>query len=181
MTSPLPFFPETSWIYAQEILLKGSLPEHALTKARESWQGGDFRRGECEEEYMQRCFGDTDPIGPEFQRLAEEVFGPLLHNWGATPTHDQRSDTSSWEQREGPPFRTLRSASWIVLTFSKCPLSGSFMVFGNMVIRSFWPLPSLTMCHVMIRVIERRKIFIMPIIARFYGILIKMYAYAFGS
>lgn len=77
LTDPLRFFPKSSWDYADFILRKNKSEEEALRKARSTWKGNDFSRGECEDVYHQLCFGNTDPLDSEFQRIAVEVFGPI--------------------------------------------------------------------------------------------------------
>jgi exodeoxyribonuclease V gamma subunit len=75
---PIPFFPRSSWTYARLVLEKGSPEGEALRKVSEAWAGDDYRRGEREDPYYHLCFRDTDPLDDEFQRLAVDVFGPLL-------------------------------------------------------------------------------------------------------
>jgi exodeoxyribonuclease V gamma subunit len=75
---PLPFFPRASWAYARLVLEKGSPEGEALRKVSEAWAGDDYRRGELEDPYYHLCFRDTDPLDDEFQRLAVDVFEPLL-------------------------------------------------------------------------------------------------------
>lgn len=78
LVKPLHFFPESSWKYAHMHLEKNKPDEDALGSARQTWTGGDFSRGECEDAYYELCFRGTDPIDAEFQRNAEEVFAPFL-------------------------------------------------------------------------------------------------------
>jgi exodeoxyribonuclease V gamma subunit len=70
MTRPLRFFPETSW----------ALVKAGLTKAEAAWQGDQWRSlpGERDNQAVAFCFGDEEPWGEEFSRLAERVYGPLL-------------------------------------------------------------------------------------------------------
>jgi exodeoxyribonuclease V gamma subunit len=78
LTRPLHFFPESSWVFAQETLGKKGSPDKAVLKARNLWKGSAYHRGECEDAYYQLCFRNIEPTNGEFQRLAEEIFGPLL-------------------------------------------------------------------------------------------------------
>jgi exodeoxyribonuclease V gamma subunit len=78
LVKPLHFFPESSWVYAHTRLGKNKPHGDAVEKARSNWMGSDFSRGECEDAYYELCFGNTDPIDSEFQRIAEEVFTPFL-------------------------------------------------------------------------------------------------------
>ena len=52
--------------------------EEALQRARGIWAGNEYARGENRDEYYELCFRDTDPLDTEFEKLAEQVFGPLL-------------------------------------------------------------------------------------------------------
>ena len=70
MKRPLPFFPETSWLFLKE----------GLQKAETSWRG-DQRRGfpgECDNQAVSLCFGGEEPWGEEFSALAERIYGPLI-------------------------------------------------------------------------------------------------------
>ena len=78
MRRPLPFFLESAFQYAQNILEKGKHEETALNDARFTWRGNDYMRGECEEVHYQSCFGDKDPFDEQFQSLALEILEPLL-------------------------------------------------------------------------------------------------------
>jgi len=79
---PLFFFPETSWAFADR-MKKGAErsaaeEEAALDAARTAWEGGDFLLGEGNDGYNRLLFGDSDPLGREFQETALTVYGPLL-------------------------------------------------------------------------------------------------------
>ena len=76
---PLHFFPQSSLEYAQHLLKDGNSID-ALLKARNKWRGDDFNWGECEDDYYQLCFRNTDPLDSEFQDISEEVFVTLLRN-----------------------------------------------------------------------------------------------------
>jgi exodeoxyribonuclease V gamma subunit len=78
LVTPIHFFPESSWLYADLVLEKQMLEDIAMSKARKTWTGGDFKRGESEDAYFTLCFADTDPIDPDFQDMAIEVFGRML-------------------------------------------------------------------------------------------------------
>jgi exodeoxyribonuclease V gamma subunit len=76
---PLHFFPQSSLEYTQHLLKDGNSID-ALFKARNKWRGDHFNWGECEEDYYQLCFRNTDPLDSEFQDISEEVFVTLLRN-----------------------------------------------------------------------------------------------------
>ena len=78
LRSPLHFFPESSWVYAQARLSKEKSPDASLEKAREVWEGGGWSRGEAEDLSYQLCFGKQDPLDPAFKEITVEVFEPLL-------------------------------------------------------------------------------------------------------
>lgn len=78
LSSPLPFFPDTSLAYAAELTANPENRRKALQSARESWQGNAYQDGEREDPCRRYCFGATDPLDEEFEGLAMEVFAPLL-------------------------------------------------------------------------------------------------------
>jgi exodeoxyribonuclease V gamma subunit len=75
---PIPFFPRTSWAYAEK-MLKSQDHGWALSEARKTWQP-EYKdaRGEKEDPYFSLCFREPDPLNEEFASLAMEVFGPIL-------------------------------------------------------------------------------------------------------
>lgn len=80
LMKPLHFFPESSWEYAQTVLEKDRSWEYALVKARNVWNGNEFRDGEGDDPYCHLCFKGTDPLDEEFQLISEKVLGRLLSN-----------------------------------------------------------------------------------------------------
>ncbi len=78
LRKPLHFFPESSYEY---ILKLKKSPEDALRSAQKKWEVNrywDGGKGESEDVYFQLCFGKRNPLDAEFQRIAAEVFEPLL-------------------------------------------------------------------------------------------------------
>ncbi|HEX4083415.1 MAG TPA: exodeoxyribonuclease V subunit gamma, partial [Chthoniobacteraceae bacterium] len=82
LARPIHFFPVSSHAYALALIKPSprakSLP---LDKARTAWHGNEFNnRGERKEDegYFDFCFGDSDPLDAEFERLALAVFEPVL-------------------------------------------------------------------------------------------------------
>lgn len=71
LRTPLRFFPRTAAAYAR----KGE-----LASARTVWEGEWFP--ERDDPYYELCFGGTDPLGAEFERLARAVFEPLNSHRG---------------------------------------------------------------------------------------------------
>ncbi|MDY6989008.1 MAG: exodeoxyribonuclease V subunit gamma [Thermodesulfobacteriota bacterium] len=78
LKTPLHFSPESSWAYADRRLKKQAAPDDALHRARSVWLGGDYSRGEGEDDYYRLCFRATDLLDRNFQHTAELIFGPLL-------------------------------------------------------------------------------------------------------
>ena len=74
---PIPFFPQTSLIYAKTI--NENKADQAMMNAERSWAGNEYNRGDCEDQYYQACFGKAAPFGDEFEQLAFDVFNPLLN------------------------------------------------------------------------------------------------------
>ncbi|MCX5856582.1 MAG: exodeoxyribonuclease V subunit gamma, partial [Deltaproteobacteria bacterium] len=80
LSIPLKFFPESSWIFAEQVLMKGKDAAEALRTVRTVWTGSDYGRGESEDPYYQRCVDDRDPLGEEFQQLSVLVYEPLFQH-----------------------------------------------------------------------------------------------------
>jgi exodeoxyribonuclease V gamma subunit len=77
---PLPLFPESSWAYASATLKQSRPPQEGLVRARRTYEGTDFSRGEGEDPYYGVCFRDKDPMNGAFVKIAEEVFAPILEH-----------------------------------------------------------------------------------------------------
>jgi exodeoxyribonuclease V gamma subunit len=80
LSEALHFFPESSYEFVQQLLLKDRSPQKALRLAQQKWNGTDYYRGESEDPYYHLCFRRTDPIGDSFQKIAKKVFGPILEH-----------------------------------------------------------------------------------------------------
>ena len=78
LISPLHFFPESSWTYAELRLGKEKSGEAALEQARKTWEGDGWVRGEAKDPYYQLCFRGRDPLDEAFEAIAVEVFEPML-------------------------------------------------------------------------------------------------------
>ena len=82
LATPLKFFPQTSWAYADAALKQegGRSRQEPIGVARLKWEGNPHRKtpGECEDPYFDLCFRNTDPLDEEFQQTARAVFEPLL-------------------------------------------------------------------------------------------------------
>lgn len=78
LTLPLPFFPETSLVYAAEIIEKDRAMESALNAALKNWIGNDYHPGEYDDPYFKRCFESGNALNERFQQTALAVFAPLL-------------------------------------------------------------------------------------------------------
>jgi exodeoxyribonuclease V gamma subunit len=76
----VPFLPRSAWAYAAVRWGGGKDPSRsrALAQARKEWEGNDRRPGEGADPWFAHAFGETDPLGEEFEALAERVFRPLL-------------------------------------------------------------------------------------------------------
>jgi exodeoxyribonuclease V gamma subunit len=73
----LPFYPETAWAW------------QARKNWRREWEGDRYhgKPGERDDDYIRLALRDKvhdgdDPLGPEFQQLAERVFAPLMNRVG---------------------------------------------------------------------------------------------------
>jgi exodeoxyribonuclease V gamma subunit len=81
LTAPLPFFPITSWRYAEARVQKGKSRLAALEEARRSWQTSDFITGEADEPHYQLAFRGADPLDDAFEDLALEVYVPVFEHF----------------------------------------------------------------------------------------------------
>lgn len=80
LSEPIHFFPESSFIYGRSVLVRHKEPDDAVETARKKWEGNEFSRGESDDPHYQLCFSRTDPIDDAFEKIALEIFGPLLEN-----------------------------------------------------------------------------------------------------
>jgi exodeoxyribonuclease V gamma subunit len=80
LSQPLKFFPESSWAYAEAVLIKGKSKDAGIEEARKVWEGSEFseRPGERDDPYFSLCFRNADPLDAEFQGIADDVFAPLF-------------------------------------------------------------------------------------------------------
>lgn len=87
LSRPLPFFPKTSFCYADcrlhppkklagacETAIRGN----ALDKALGQWAGSDFNAGECRNGYYHAVYLGTNPLDEAFESLALDLMGPML-------------------------------------------------------------------------------------------------------
>jgi exodeoxyribonuclease V gamma subunit len=84
---PLPFFPESAWVYATERIERKTEPEQALHKARGRWEGDRYNRGERQDPYYQQCFRVRDCLDEAFERITEEIFAPMMAHMDKTAGH----------------------------------------------------------------------------------------------
>lgn len=78
MSKPLPFFPELSYDFAQRVLIKKQADPIALMAVRKKWIGSDYARGVSEDQYYDICFRGIEPLDDSFEKMARDVFAPLL-------------------------------------------------------------------------------------------------------
>lgn len=76
-SAPLAFFPETSWAFAAALDRTGREAE-AMRAARRAWQDDYLGRGEAFDPSVRIAWRGRDPLGPDFQGLAVEIFAPLI-------------------------------------------------------------------------------------------------------
>jgi exodeoxyribonuclease V gamma subunit len=77
---PLHFFPDLS-LHFLKLTIEGGKPMNAaIETVRKKWVGTDFQRGMSEDPYVRLCFGCSDPIDEQFERLAEKIVAPLLRH-----------------------------------------------------------------------------------------------------
>ena len=77
LRQPVPFFPESSWAYADG-LEKGKEEPAALKNALDKWDGYQFK--EKDDAYLYLFYGDASPFDNAFKNLAMEIIGPALRH-----------------------------------------------------------------------------------------------------
>jgi exodeoxyribonuclease V gamma subunit len=79
MSQPLPFFPVSSFAFAESKSNKGKDMDKAMELAEKAFYP-QFKRpySENTDLYIQQCFGGIDPLDDRFVDLAERVFAPCL-------------------------------------------------------------------------------------------------------
>ena len=75
---PLPFFPLSSFTYAHQRIVLQKDPQKALSAALRQWHGGYSHPGEGSDPHLELVFGTENPITPDFEKLAMQVFTPLF-------------------------------------------------------------------------------------------------------
>ncbi|MFH1081518.1 MAG: exodeoxyribonuclease V subunit gamma [Pseudomonadota bacterium] len=80
LSVPLKFFPDSSWTYAEQRLVNGKARAEAMRMAKPVWMGSEYRRGESENLYYRRSFGEQDPLDEEFEQLSVLVYEPLMEH-----------------------------------------------------------------------------------------------------
>jgi exodeoxyribonuclease V gamma subunit len=78
LSFPVAFFPQTSFRYSQAIF-RGESEERALRAAEGVWSGG-FVRGEGADPYYRLVYGESLPLGKDFQDTALKILIPLLQH-----------------------------------------------------------------------------------------------------
>jgi exodeoxyribonuclease V gamma subunit len=78
MQRPLPLFPLASLTYARK-LQEGNQAPAAMVRARHDFAGSEFQRGDLADAYVALAWrGVPDPLGEEFEALAEEIYRELF-------------------------------------------------------------------------------------------------------
>ena len=85
LTKPLPFFPASSFAFANP---KGK--KSPADSAQEKWDGddfGDFGAGDSQDAYFNLCFRNAvNPLDEEFEQLAQQIVNPLLAHQTEEPS-----------------------------------------------------------------------------------------------
>jgi exodeoxyribonuclease V gamma subunit len=81
LSQPLHLFPEAGFAYAER-LQKGQDEARALSAAHTVWVGSDFSKKapEGQDPYHHLVFRNQNPLDADFERLAREVFLPMLEH-----------------------------------------------------------------------------------------------------
>jgi exodeoxyribonuclease V gamma subunit len=76
---PLPLFPRTSFAFAER-LHRTQDEARARETAQSVWCGNDYQQGECVDAYHQLALRGREPLDHDFERLARELFLPMLEH-----------------------------------------------------------------------------------------------------
>ncbi len=77
---PLKFFPKTSYGFADLVLNKKKEEKEALKKTDAVFAGNDFSMGEFDNLYCQFCFKHAEPRDDEFQKIAIDIYQPMMNS-----------------------------------------------------------------------------------------------------
>ncbi len=82
LSQPLPFFPDSSFVFAENHFMNKTKIKDMMKKARNKWEGNEYYRGEGDDPYFRMCFRNMDPFNGEmaerFADLSTEVISTLL-------------------------------------------------------------------------------------------------------
>jgi exodeoxyribonuclease V gamma subunit len=82
LSSPLKFFPETSWAFARATVKEGKSAWQAAIKAEVALCGNKNQVGEIQDPYLELCFSGVEkPLDDQFQKTALELYSPLIEHW----------------------------------------------------------------------------------------------------
>jgi exodeoxyribonuclease V gamma subunit len=79
MDEPLPFYPGTSWAYAESYLRHGD-PLAAYRAAHSKWVGNEWHPGDQDKPYQRLLFAGQMPLDERFVRLSLTVYAPLIEH-----------------------------------------------------------------------------------------------------
>jgi exodeoxyribonuclease V gamma subunit len=75
---PLRFFPQSSYAFAFQRLIKELPVANAVKAARAKWNSSDYGKGEAEDPYTSCAYMEHEGLYADFQEIALAVFTPLL-------------------------------------------------------------------------------------------------------
>jgi len=79
LQKPFPFFPECSYVFAEQVLAKDKSVQYGIDRARRKWTNKWSYTNEGEDPYNIRMFNHANPIGNnDFQRLAKLFWKPFF-------------------------------------------------------------------------------------------------------
>ncbi len=74
---PLPFFPESSWVYAEKCS-KDPISDSPERLCGTAWKNEYLERGEAYDVAVQTAFRGLEPLDEVFAKVAWKVFGPIV-------------------------------------------------------------------------------------------------------
>ncbi len=86
---PLPFFPLAAMAYMEAVMDQKKNQAQALDRAQAAWEGGEYKTGEKNEPYFQRCFGDQVVLDEAFTHLTHKILQPLYAHLTEKPCDEE--------------------------------------------------------------------------------------------
>jgi exodeoxyribonuclease V gamma subunit len=78
ISTPIPFYMDLSFVFAQQVINRNSSWASALDMARKKWDGSHYAHGESENPYHSIINQNKDWINKNFAKISINIFKPIL-------------------------------------------------------------------------------------------------------